>query len=150
MRGRTATIQQAGSTEEQRAGADRADSPYTFSYLSEPPHYFNEYLIVLDGGAAGDKQRVDLAPHLSKRLMRCDSQSTVRHNCRARGGGHDFDCIDRKSAWILSAEHFGRPGKDLEWPDEIEDLSSRPGDEHDPARSRLTSHPGVITVCRFH
>jgi len=32
----------------------------------------------------------------------------------------------------------------LKWSDEIEDLSSRPRDEHDPARSRLTWHTSVI------
>src|SRR5438309_2989529 len=149
----TATIKYAGSTEEQCAGADRADSPDTSSYLSEPSNYFNGYLIFLDGGAAGYEQGVYLAPHLSKRLMCCDSQSTVRHNCRANRGGYDFNCIDRKSARILSAEHFGSPSKDLKWPDEIEDLSSRPRDEHDPARSCLTLHTGLIQAirfCRFH
>jgi len=141
---RTAIVKDAGSTEKQCAGADRADSPDTSSYLSEPSNYFNGYLIFLDGGATGYEQGVYLAPHLSKWLMRCDSQSTVRHNCRARCGGYDFDCIDERRARILSAEHFGSPGKDLKWPDEIEDLSSRPSDEHDPARSRLTWHTSVI------
>jgi hypothetical protein len=144
MRCRTATVKHAGSTEEQCAGAHRADSPDTSSYLSEPSNYFNGYLIFLDGGATGYEQGVYFAPHLSKRLMRCDSQSTVRHNCRAKRGGYDFDCIDGKSARILSAEHFGSPSKDLKWSDEIEDLSSRPRDEHDPARSRLTWHTSVI------
>jgi len=144
MRSRTATVKNAGSTEEQCAGADRADSPDTSSYLSEPSNYFYGYLIFLDGSATGDEQRVYLAPHLSKRLMRCDSQSTVRHNCRAQRGGYDFDCIDGRSAWILSAEHVGSPSKDLKWPDEIEDLGSRPRDEHNPARSRRTWHTGVI------
>jgi hypothetical protein len=144
MRCRTATVKHAGSTEEKCAGAHRADSPDTSSYLSEPSNYFNGYLIFLDGGATGYEQGVDLAPHLSKRLMRGDSQSTVRHNCRARRGGYDFDGIDGKSARILSAEHFGRSSKDLKWSDEIEDLSSRPRDEHDPARSRLTWHTSVI------
>src|SRR4029077_18174084 len=152
MRCGTATIKDAGSTEEQCAGADRADSPDTSSYLSEPSNYFNGYLILLDGGAAGYKQCIYLAPYLSKRLMRCDSQSTVRHHCRARRGGHDFNCIDGKSARILSAEHFSSPGKDLKWPDQIEDLRSRPSDEHDPARSLLTWHARVIAICfcRFH
>src|SRR5206468_5683256 len=122
MRCGTATVKDAGPTEEQCAGADRADSPDTSSYLSEPTNHFNGYLIFLDRVATGNKQRVYLAPHLSKRLMRCDSQSTVRHNWRARGGSHDFDCVDRKSARILSAEHVGGPSKDLQWPDEIEDL----------------------------
>ena len=149
MRCRAATVEHAGSTEEQCPGADRADSPDTSSYLSEPSNYFDAYLIFLDGGATGYEQRVYLAPHLSKRLMRCDSQSTVRHNCRARRGGYDFDCIDGKSARILSAEHFGGPSKDLKWPDEIEDLSSRPRDEHDPARSRLSRHTSVIYAIRF-
>jgi hypothetical protein len=144
MRGRTATVEDAGSTEQQCAGADRADSPDTSSYLSQPSNYFNGYLIFLDGGATGYEQGVHLAPHISKRLMRCDSQSTVRHNCPAQHGGHDFDCIDGKSARMLSAEHFGSPSKDLKWPDEIEDLGSRPGDEHDPARSGLTWHTRVI------
>jgi len=144
MRCRTATVKHAGSTEEQCAGADRADSPDTSSYLSEPSNYFNGYLIFLDGGATGYEQGVYLAPHLSKRLMRRDSQSTVRHNCRARRGGYDFDCIDGKSARILSAEHFGSPSKDLKGPDEIEDLSSRPRDEHDPASSGLTWHTSVV------
>jgi len=144
MRCGTATVQDAGLAEEQCAGADRADSPDTSSYLSEPSNYFHGYLIFLDGGATGYEQRVYLAPHLSKRLMRCDSQSTVRHNCRARRGGYDFDCIDGKSARILSAEHFGGPSKDLKWPDEIEDLSSLPRDEHDAASSRLTWQTSVI------
>jgi len=154
MRSRTATVKHAGSTEEQCAGADRADSPDTSSYLSEPSNYFYAYLVFLDGSATGNEQRVYLAPHLSKRLMRCDSQSTVRHNCRARRGGHDFNCVDGRSARILSAEHVGSPSKDLQWPDEIEDLGSRPRDEHDPARSRLTWHTSVviqtIRFCRFH
>jgi len=144
MRCRTAIVKDACSTEEQRAGADRADSPDTSSYLSEPSNYFNGHLIFLDGSATGYEQGVYLASHLSKRLMRCDSQSTVRHNCRAQRGGYDFDSIDGESARILSAEHFGSSSKDLKWPDEIEDLSSRPRDEHDPARSRLTWHTGVI------
>jgi hypothetical protein len=144
MRCRAATVEHAGSTEEQCPGADRADSPDTSSYLSEPSNYFNGYLIFLDGGATGYKQRVYLTPHLSKRLMRCDSQSTVRQDCRARCDGYHFDRIDGRSARMLSAEHFGSPSKDLKWPDEIEDLSSRPRDEHDPARSRLTWHAGVI------
>src|SRR5437762_1505777 len=149
----TATVKHAGSTEEQCAGADRADSPDTSSYLSEPSNYFNGYLIVLDGGATGNEQGVYLAPHLSKRLMRCDSQSTVRHNYRAKRGGYDFNRIDGKSAGILSAEHFGSPSKDLKWPDEIEDLSSLPRDEHDPARSPLAWRTSVIQAirfCRFH
>jgi hypothetical protein len=140
----TATVKDAGSTEEQCAGTDRANSPDTSSYLSEPSNYFNWYLIFLDGGATGYEQGVYLAPYLSKGFVRCDSQSTVRHNCRARCGGHDFDCIDGKSARILSAEHFGSSSKDLKWPDEIEDLSSRPRDEHNPARSRMTCHTRVI------
>ena len=144
MRCRTATVKHAGSTEEQCAGADRPDSPDTSSYLSEPSNDSNGYLIFLDRGATGYKQGVYLAPHLSKRLMRCDSQSTVRHNCRARRGGYDFDCIDGRSARVLSAEHFGSPSKDLKWSDEIEDLSARRSDEHDPARSRLTWHTSVI------
>jgi hypothetical protein len=144
MRCRPATVQDAGSAEEQCAGADRADSPDTSSYLSEPSNYFNWYLIFLDGGATGYEQGVYLAPYLPKRLMRCDSQSTVRHNCRARCGSYDFDCVYGKSARMLSAEHFGSPSKDLKWPDEIEDLSSRPRDEHDPACSRLTWHTSVI------
>ena len=141
---RTATVKHAGSTEEQRAGADRADSPDTSSYRSEPSNYFNGYLIFLDGGATSYEQGVYLAPHVSKCLMCCDSQPTVRHNCGAQPGGYDFDRIDRKSARILSAEHFGSPSKDLKWPDEIEDLSSQRSDEHDPARSRLTWHTSVI------
>ncbi len=144
MRCRTATVKDAGATEEQCAGADRADSPDTSSYLSEPSNYFDGYLILLDRSATGYEQGIYLTPHLSKCLMRCDSQSTVRHNCRARCGGYDFDCIDGKSARILSAEHFGSPSKDLKWPDEIEDLSSRPRDEHDPACSRGTGHTSVI------
>ena len=99
---------------------------------------------VIDGGATRYEQGVYLAPQLSKGLMRCDSQSTVRHNCGAKCGGYDFDGIDGKSARILSAEHFGGPSKDLKWPDEIENLSSRPRDEHDPTCSRLTWHTGVI------
>ena len=61
-----------------------------------------------------------------------------------RRGGYDFDGIDGRSARVLSAEHFGSPSKDLKWSDEIEDLSSRPRDEHDPARSRRTWHTSVI------
>jgi hypothetical protein len=144
MRCRTATVKNAGSTEEQCAGADRADSPDASSYLSEPSNYFDGYLIFLDRGATGYEQGVYLAPHLSKRLMRCNSQSTVSYNCRAGRGGDDFDSIDGKSARILSAEHFGSPSKDLKWPDEIEDLSSRPRDEHDSARSRLTCRTSII------
>src|SRR6266550_1971670 len=125
MRSRTATVKNAGSTEEQCAGADRADSPDTSSYLSEPSNYFYGYLIFLDRVATGNEQGVYLAPHLSKRLVRRDSQSTVRHNCSAQCGGYDFDRIDGKSARILSAEDFGSPSKDLKWPDEIKDLSSR-------------------------
>ena len=144
MRCRTATVQNAGSTEKQSAGADRADSPDTSSYLSEPSNYLDGYLILLDRSATGYEQAIYLTPHLSKCLMRCDSQSTVRHNCRARCGGYDFDCVDGRSARILSAEHFGSPSKDLKWPDEIEDLSSRPRDEHDSARSRLTCRTSII------
>ncbi len=70
MRCRTATVKDAGSTEEQCAGADRADSPDTSRYLFEPSDYFNGYLVVLDGGATSDKQRVDLAQSISPRTSR--------------------------------------------------------------------------------
>src|SRR5213076_3471627 len=60
MRCRTATVKDAGSTEEQCAGADRADSPDTSSYLFEPSNYLNGCLIFLDRVATGDKQRVYL------------------------------------------------------------------------------------------
>src|SRR5438094_9564516 len=63
MRSRTATVKDAGPTEEQCAGADRADSPDTSSYLSEPSHYFYGCLISLGGSATATKQRAYLPAH---------------------------------------------------------------------------------------
>jgi hypothetical protein len=80
MRCRFAAIDQAGPSKEQCAGANRADSSNSSSHLSDPLHYFNAYLIVLDCTATGDKQGVDLPAYSPKRVMRRDSQSTVRDN----------------------------------------------------------------------
>src|SRR5438874_9811212 len=75
---RMAAVQQADSSQEHRAGADRADSPNSSSDLPEPSHYFSVYLIVLNGGSPGYEQGVDRPANLPKRLMRRDSQTAVR------------------------------------------------------------------------
>jgi hypothetical protein len=74
-----AAVEQTGSSKEHRAGADRADSPSSSGDLSEPLHYFKVYLVALNCASTGNEQGVDLSAHLPKRLMRCDSQPTVRN-----------------------------------------------------------------------
>jgi hypothetical protein len=75
-----AAVEQAGSSKEHCTGADRADSPNSSRHFSDPSHHFNAYLIVLDCTSTGYEQGVDLSTDLPKRLVRSDSQSTVRYN----------------------------------------------------------------------
>jgi hypothetical protein len=75
---RLATVEQAGASEKHCASADRADSPSSSSDFSEPSDYFNAYLVTFDCIPTGNEQSVDLPAQLTKRLMRCDSQATVR------------------------------------------------------------------------
>src|SRR5947208_1086034 len=134
---RLAAVEQAGSSKEHCAGTDRADSPNPSSHLSDPSHCFNAYLIVLNGTATGYEQSIDLPAHSSKRVMRCDSQSTVGHYRVLTRGGYDFDGIDRRRPGILPAEHFCGTNKDLKWSDQIQNLGARPGNEQHPSRTRL-------------
>jgi hypothetical protein len=75
-----AAIEQTCSSKKHCAGANRADSTHPSGDLSQPAHYFNAYLVVLNCASAGYEQGVDLPSHFPKRLMRCDSQPTVRNN----------------------------------------------------------------------
>ena len=75
-----AAVEQAGSSKEQCARADRANSPNSSSHLFDPLHYFRAYLIVLNCASTSYEQGVDLPADPPKRLMCCDSQSAVRNN----------------------------------------------------------------------
>jgi hypothetical protein len=107
------------------------------SDLSEPSHYVNSDLVVLNCSSTSNEQGVDLPAHLPKRLMRRDSQATVRNKRPPRRRGYDFDGIDWIAPGILRAEHFRGASKDLKWPDQIQDLGPRPRNEHHSPRSRL-------------
>ena len=68
MRCRTATVKDAGSAEEQCAGADRADSPDTSSYLSEPSNYFNGYSS-FSMAAPPATSSVSISPRTSRNVL---------------------------------------------------------------------------------
>src|SRR6202030_271603 len=70
---RLAAVEQAGSSQEQRAGADGADTPNTSGHLSDPLHHLQVYLVILDRTPTGDEQGVDLAAHPPKRVMSRDA-----------------------------------------------------------------------------
>jgi hypothetical protein len=130
---RLAAIEQSSSPQEQCAGADRADAPNSPGNLSKPLHHFRTYLVFLNGAPARDEKGIDFSAHLSKRLMRCDSQSAIRRDCCPARGADDGYRINRRRAGILPAKHFCRARKHLKRPNQIEDLGSWPGDQQNAA-----------------
>jgi hypothetical protein len=75
-----AAVEQAGSSQEHCARADRANSSNSSSHLFDPLHCFKAYLIVLNCASTSYEHGIDLPAHPPKCLMRRDSQSTVRNN----------------------------------------------------------------------
>jgi hypothetical protein len=70
MRCRFAPIEQAGSSQEHCARADRAYAPNSSSDFPDPLDCFNAYLIVLNGTSTSYEQGIDLPADPPKRLMR--------------------------------------------------------------------------------
>src|SRR6266576_2134317 len=129
-----AAIEQTCSSKQHCAGANRTDSPDPSGDLSQPAHDVTVYFILLDRAATSDKKSVDLSTHFSKSFMCGDSQSTVRHKRSLRRRADDFDGIDWRRSGVLFAKHFRSASKDLQRPDQIDDLCPRRGHEHDPPR----------------
>jgi hypothetical protein len=148
MRRRVAAVQQARSSKEHCAGADRADSSNSSGDLSQPAHNVIVYFILLNCAPTGYEQSVDLAAHLPKSFVRGDPQAAVRKEGPLQRSADNFEGIDWGRSGILFAKHFRGTSKDLKRPDEIEDLGSRRGYEHDPARPRLD--PLLIIKYAFH
>jgi hypothetical protein len=132
-----AAVEQSGPSQEHCPRADRADPSNASSHLSNPPHYFNPHLIVLNCTATGYEQGVDLSADPPKRVMRGDLQSTVRNNGRAGRSGYYFNGIDWKRPGVLFAEHLRGTSKNLKWSDQIQDLGPGPSNEQHPSCARL-------------
>src|SRR5206468_4543593 len=115
---------------------NRSDSPDSSGNLFQPANDVRVYFILLDRAATGDEQCVDFAAHFSKSFMRGDPNTAVRGKRSLRRGADDFDGINWRRSGILFVEHFRGAREDLQRPDQIENLGSRRGYEHDPAGPR--------------
>jgi len=146
MRGGAAAVEQTGPSKQHRTGANRSDSPDSSGDLSEPANDVRVYFVLLNRIAAGDEQSVDLTAHFSKSFVRSDAQPAIRYKRSVSRSSDDFDRIDRRRTGILFTEHFRGAGKDLERPDQIKNLGSRRGYEHDAARPRL----GRLLIIKCH
>jgi hypothetical protein len=131
-----AAIEQTGASKKHRTSANRADSPDSSGNLFQPANDVRVYFILLNRAATGDKKSVDLSTNFPKSFVRGDSQPAVRHKRSLRRSADDFDGIDWGRSGILFVEHFRGAGEDLQRPDQIENLGSRRGYEHDAARPR--------------
>ena len=86
---------------------------------------------LLDGGAAGDEESVDLSAQFPKRFMRGDPNTAICHERSLGRGADDFDGINWRRSGILFAERLRCASENLERPNQIENFGSWPGDEND-------------------
>jgi len=71
------TVEQTGSRKQHRAGTDGADAANSASDGFQAADDFATYLIVFNGAAAGDEQRVYVSARLPKRFVRDDLQTAI-------------------------------------------------------------------------
>src|SRR5437773_11142338 len=133
MRGGAATVEQTSPSKQHRTSANRADSPDSSGDFFQPAHNVRVDFVLLNRIAAGDEQSVDLTAHFPKSFVRSDAQPAIRYKRSVSRSSDDFDRIDRRRTGILFTEHFRGAGKDLQRPDQIENLCPRRGYEHDAA-----------------
>src|SRR2546423_6486966 len=73
--GGAAAIEQAGSSKQHCAGADRSDPTYSAGNLFQPTDDVRINFILFNRIAAGDEQSVDLAAQLPKSVVRGDADT---------------------------------------------------------------------------
>jgi len=126
--GRSPALEQSGLGQEERAGADRAGPARA---LGHPPERWNEPRVpedVADPQAAADDHGVDAAtPHLAERNVGAEAQSPRAANGLAVGGRDDH------AVAAAATKEAGRRVEDVGRADDVEELHSVEGDQHDLA-----------------
>ena len=71
-------VKQTGPRQQHGAGADGTDPPNSSSDGFQPADHFSTYFVILNRGAAGYEQGVDVSAQFAKSFVCDDSQTAIR------------------------------------------------------------------------